>query len=757
MQRLQRDLEPPPQVLRSPAADQSRRRMRDFMLSAQDKRQQTSVPRSDLPLADTSLRDGLRRVFRNRCAFCEALDEIQPHRFRPEGEALPYQSQEEGHLYYAWLADAWENLYAICSSCRPQEPNYFPVEGKRSPLPVKDDLDRYVEEGTGSWRQPIDERPLLLDPCRDDDFHRALHPRIDGVLEGLTKRGVVTIEHFRLNAPARVDARREVYAERRRFLKDALRTGLAADVMRETLFDFPALAFGGTWYILLRRLALRLWPASAMVLSPARIARAYMTLHGDPRSDAMVEAAVQALVAEDAAPRRLQPAAPARPSQARLASVEIRNFKALEALDISMPEPPASASAEQAGRAPALVILGENAAGKSTILEAIALTLCDEAARRKLRLPHTDYILLPSLMGDDRAHAARTAQVRLLLSDQGEKTLTVSQEGFTEGGAGFTSGPVPVFAYGAFRQYQRGQRLFSPERHVQNLFTGNPLSNPERWLLGLDDQAYAMVVRALREILSIQGDFEVLQRKEGRCSIVTAAGTPTPLAAVSSGFRSVLAMACDIMAGLMDRRVYADFEAITSARGVVLIDEVEAHLHPRWKMQIMRGLRRAMPQMTFIATTHDPLCLRGMENGEVVVLQRIATAESSASTDLPVVVEKLLHLPDVSRLRVEQLLTSDFFQLFSSDAADTEHRIADVADLLVRQQRGESLAASEEAALASFRQDIGCALPVGTSEAHRLVQEAVAAYLQKRRQAGAERLQTLRSRTRSRIIRILGM
>ena len=50
----------------------------------------------------------------------------------------------------------------------------------------------------------------------------------------------------------------------------------------------------------------------------------------------------------------------------------------------------------------------------------------------------------------------------------------------------------------------------------------------------------------------------------------------------------------------------------------MLLDEIDTHLHPTWKMQIVRGLRQMMPAMQFITPTHEPLCLRGLEEGEVV-------------------------------------------------------------------------------------------------------------------------------------------
>ena len=325
-------------------------------------------------------------------------------------------------------------------------------------------------------------------------------------------------------------------------------------------------------------------------------------------------------------------------------------------------------------------------------------------------------------------------------------------------------GPLPVFAYGAFRHYQHKQRQHAADRTIRNLFDGSLLGNPQAWLLTLNDARFAMVVRTLRGILSIDGEFEVIERDPHakQCSVVTATHdrngntvlSRTPLSAVSSGFRSVLAMACDIMQGLMDHRVYPEFETFASARGVVLIDEVEAHLHPRWKMQIMSGLRQALPSMTFVATTHDPLCLRGMGSGEVSVLQRIASADSEDPSELPVFVEQLSDLPNIEQLGIEQLLTSDFFQLFSTESPEFEDRLATIGDLLVK-RRSVPLSDTDEKMVGEFQQDIADALPIGTSEAHRLVQEAVALFLKERRTASEARMRELREGTRDRILRVL--
>jgi predicted ATP-binding protein involved in virulence len=51
--------------------------------------------------------------------------------------------------------------------------------------------------------------------------------------------------------------------------------------------------------------------------------------------------------------------------------------------------------------------------------------------------------------------------------------------------------------------------------------------------------------------------------------------------------------------------------------GIVLIDEVEQHLHPRWQLNVMSLLGEAFPKMQFIATTHSPLVLSGSKNCKI--------------------------------------------------------------------------------------------------------------------------------------------
>jgi len=52
--------------------------------------------------------------------------------------------------------------------------------------------------------------------------------------------------------------------------------------------------------------------------------------------------------------------------------------------------------------------------------------------------------------------------------------------------------------------------------------------------------------------------------------------------------------------------------------GVVLIDELDLHLHPKWQWKIVEDLKRTFPKVQFIATTHAPIIISSCKNGEII-------------------------------------------------------------------------------------------------------------------------------------------
>jgi predicted ATP-binding protein involved in virulence len=90
-----------------------------------------------------------------------------------------------------------------------------------------------------------------------------------------------------------------------------------------------------------------------------------------------------------------------------------------------------------------------------------------------------------------------------------------------------------------------------------------------------------------------------------------------PFEYLSSGFRAALAMLLGIIREIEVRRLEMlarEFD------GVILIDELDLHLHPTWQRLIVRALKDAFPRTQFIVTTHSPHMIQNAERGEVIAL-----------------------------------------------------------------------------------------------------------------------------------------
>ena len=66
----------------------------------------------------------------------------------------------------------------------------------------------------------------------------------------------------------------------------------------------------------------------------------------------------------------------------------------------------------------------------------------------------------------------------------------------------------------------------------------------------------------------------------------------------------------------------AEGEVPLERNAIVLIDELDAHLHPDWQQQLTSRLNVLFPAVQFVGTTHSPLIVGGMQQRQVTVLQR---------------------------------------------------------------------------------------------------------------------------------------
>ncbi len=101
--------------------------------------------------------------------------------------------------------------------------------------------------------------------------------------------------------------------------------------------------------------------------------------------------------------------------------------------------------------------------------------------------------------------------------------------------------------------------------------------------------------------------------------VVDREGITIPVRQLSDGERSVLAMVLDLTRRLAQANPHSPDPAAT-ASAVVLIDEIDLHLHPKWQRQVVRNLTEAFPKCQFIATTHSPQIIGEVSHDRIQII-----------------------------------------------------------------------------------------------------------------------------------------
>ena len=121
---------------------------------------------------------------------------------------------------------------------------------------------------------------------------------------------------------------------------------------------------------------------------------------------------------------------------------------------------------------------------------------------------------------------------------------------------------------------------------------------------------------ALENCTDISFDFE-----EGRVIVDFEDDISIPFEHLSDGQRTILGLFCDIARRVAILNPHLGGEASEKTKGVVLIDELDLHLHPKWQMKIVEDLRKVFPNIQFICTTHSPILLRSVEKEKILILE----------------------------------------------------------------------------------------------------------------------------------------
>lgn len=105
-----------------------------------------------------------------------------------------------------------------------------------------------------------------------------------------------------------------------------------------------------------------------------------------------------------------------------------------------------------------------------------------------------------------------------------------------------------------------------------------------------------------------------------------------PVSMLSDGARAVISLVADLALRCVRLNPHLGELAPLTSRGVVMIDEVDLHLHPAWQQRIVGSLREAFPKVQFVLTTHSPQVLSTVERKNIRVVLREGNGHWHAST-----------------------------------------------------------------------------------------------------------------------------
>lgn len=393
------------------------------------------------------------------------------------------------------------------------------------------------------------------------------------------------------------------------------------------------------------------------------------------------------------------------------------------------------------------VLLGDNGVGKSSILKAIGIAICGEDAK-----PYADRLIktgkpsgtitleVTSETGDGNATQQYTTKI--LRTSVGAEIQTIPTRPL-EAANLFALGfpPLRNLSWERETDSQTAGRERPVAADLLPLITGEPdprLDRLKSWMIELDhqiqsdrnegrnDTRYTKLRDKFFQVISqltpgVKVEFKRYDTRTKKVIVITDDGE-VPLESISQGTSSLIGWIGVVLRRLYD--IYGDqYETYgekydpLQQRAIVLIDEIDAHMHPEWQRLLVPEIREVFPSVQLIATTHSPLIVPSLRKGEVISLRRDPKTRH-IQVEIPDY--------DLQGFRVDQVLTSPFFRLPTSLSPDKAEKLMLYTQLAAK----DKLSNADRKTLDSLAQEFDVTLPAPNERpsaraAHELIKKGL--------------------------------
>ncbi len=328
------------------------------------------------------------------------------------------------------------------------------------------------------------------------------------------------------------------------------------------------------------------------------------------------------------------------------------------------------------------LLLGDNSLGKTSLLKAIALSalgpLVPQSGIYPYRLVRRESEPAESGTAVLKAQFFPHSQDRIFLpqiESQVEVTIKGDQELLSWNHPGIDAWD-PIFdsrsdaffmvGYGSTRRVGKPNQTenssrFSPRAgRVMGLFEDDYTLRPlNTWLpkYQVDNKGRAVQVIHLINQLMGRGHFEFKGERDREDEyLFERQGVKVPFPALSDGYRAFLGWIGDLLYHVCE--TCPSGKKLVENHGIVMVDEIDLHLHPKWQMSLLHTIAQTLPNIQFIVTSHSPLLVGSLEWMNIIVM-RPGSKQSSVARRLK---------EPVYGLDADQVLLTKFFGLESTRA-----------------------------------------------------------------------------------------